>query len=103
MVTKLAGRDAYSYNPNIRCGQKSRVEITADNSVTFGWMMSEVVSVSPDAIYDEALKESFYSVQVRTTGSPLKDSKGKRQLFIDPRTEADHLLTAQLRPSIFLT
>jgi membrane fusion protein, adhesin transport system len=62
---------------NVRLGQKSRVEITAYNSAIFGWMMGEVVSISPDAIYNEALKESFYSVQVRTTGSPLKDSKGK--------------------------
>ncbi len=62
---------------NVRLGQKSRVEITAYNSAIFGWMQGEVVSISPDAIYNEALKESFYSVQVRTTGSPLKDSKGK--------------------------
>lgn len=62
---------------NVRLGQKSRVEITAYNSAIFGWMMGEVVSISPDAIYNEALKESFYSVQVRTAGSPLKDSNGK--------------------------
>jgi membrane fusion protein, adhesin transport system len=62
---------------NVRLGQKSRVEITAYNSAIFGWMQGEVVSISPDAIYNEALKESFYSVQVRTTGIPLKDSNGK--------------------------
>lgn len=62
---------------NVRLGQKSRIEITAYNSAIFGWMQGEVVSISPDAIYNEALKESFYSVQVRTTGNPLKDSNGK--------------------------
>jgi membrane fusion protein, adhesin transport system len=62
---------------NVRLGQKSRIEITAYNSAIFGWMQGEVVSISPDAIYNEALKESFYSVQVRTSGSPLMDSNGK--------------------------
>ena len=55
---------------NVRLGQKARVEITAYNSAIFGWMQGEVVSISPDAIYNEAQKESFYSVQVRTVGFP---------------------------------
>ena len=63
---------------NVRLGQKARIEITAYNSAIFGWMQGEVVSISPDAIYNEALKESFYSVQVRTIGKPLTDSNGKR-------------------------
>lgn len=63
---------------NVRLGQKARIEITAYNSAIFGWMQGEVISISPDAIYNEALKESFYSVQVRTVGKPLTDSKGKR-------------------------
>lgn len=62
---------------NVRLGQKSRIEITAYNSAIFGWMQGEVVSISPDAIYNEALKESFYSVQVRTIGKPLANSNGK--------------------------
>jgi membrane fusion protein, adhesin transport system len=62
---------------NVRLGQKARIEITAYNSAIFGWMEGEVISISPDAIYNEALKESFYSVQVRTTGVPLKDGNGK--------------------------
>lgn len=63
---------------NVRLGQKARIEITAYNSAIFGWMQGEVISISPDAIFNEALKESFYSVQVRTVSKPLTDSKGKR-------------------------
>jgi adhesin transport system membrane fusion protein len=62
---------------NVRLGQKARIEITAYNSAIFGWMQGEVVSISPDAIYNEAQKESFYSVQVRTVGKALTDSKGR--------------------------
>lgn len=62
---------------NVRLGQRARIEITAYNSAIFGWMQGEVVSISPDAIYNEALKESFYSVQVRTVGKALTDSNGK--------------------------
>jgi membrane fusion protein, adhesin transport system len=62
---------------NVRLGQKAKIEITAYNSAIFGWMQGEVVSISPDAIFNEALKESFYSVQVRTIGKPLTDAKGK--------------------------
>ncbi|HMS21990.1 HlyD family type I secretion periplasmic adaptor subunit [uncultured Sphingorhabdus sp.] len=62
---------------NVRLGQKARIEITAYNSAIFGWMQGEVVSISPDAIYNEALKESFYSVEVRTVGKALSDSNGK--------------------------
>jgi membrane fusion protein, adhesin transport system len=62
---------------NVRLGQKAKIEITAYNSAIFGWMQGEVVSISPDAIFNEALKESFYSVQVRTIGKPLTDAGGK--------------------------
>lgn len=62
---------------NVRFGQKARIEVTAYNSSVFGWMQGEVVSISPDAIYNEALKESFYAVQVRTVGPPLKDATGR--------------------------
>lgn len=61
---------------NVRLGQKARIEITAYNSSIFGWLQGEVVSISPDAIFDEAQKESFYSVQVRTMGT-IKDARGK--------------------------
>ena len=60
---------------NVRLGQKARIEITAYNSSVFGWLQGEVVSISPDAIYDEAQKQNFYSVQVRTVGK-LKDANG---------------------------
>lgn len=68
---------------NVRFGQKARIEVTAYNSAIFGWMQGEVVSISPDAIYNEALKESFYAVQVRTVGPPLRDANG-RNLRIGP-------------------
>lgn len=61
---------------NVRLGQKARIEITAYNSSIYGWLQGEVVSISPDAIYDEAQKESFYTVQVRTLGT-IKDAQGK--------------------------
>jgi membrane fusion protein, adhesin transport system len=62
---------------NVRLGQKARIEITAYNSAIFGWMQGEVVSISPDAIYNEAQKQSFYSVQVRTVGKALTDRQGR--------------------------
>lgn len=68
---------------NVRFGQKARIEVTAYNSSIFGWMQGEVVSISPDAIYNEAHKESFYAVQVRTIGPPLQDANG-RNLRIGP-------------------
>lgn len=61
---------------NVRLGQKARIEITAYNSSIFGWLQGEVVAISPDAIFNEAQKESFYTVQVRTVGT-MKDANGK--------------------------
>lgn len=61
---------------NVRLGQKARIEITAYNSAIFGWLQGEVVAMSPDAIFDDARKESFYSVQVRAVGK-LNDARGR--------------------------
>ncbi len=62
---------------NVRLGQSATVEITAYNSSIFGKLDGKVTSLSPDATINEKTGESFYTVEVQTTGT-LKDGDGKR-------------------------
>lgn len=61
----------------VRVGQDARVEITAYESAIFGKLDAKVTSISPDAVLNEKTGESFYTVEVQTTG-PLLDRNGKR-------------------------
>jgi membrane fusion protein, adhesin transport system len=60
----------------IRVGQDARVEITAYEAALFGKLDAKVTSISPDAVINEKTGESFYTVQVQTTGK-LLDRNGK--------------------------
>lgn len=59
----------------VRIGQDARVSITAYPSNAYGSLEGTVVSISPDATVDPESGESFYTVQVRSTGS-LEDAAG---------------------------
>lgn len=60
----------------IRAGQKAVVKVTAYDFFVYGGLNGVVERVSADSIYDPNLKESFYTVTVRTGESKLQ-SKGK--------------------------
>jgi adhesin transport system membrane fusion protein len=80
---------------NVRIGQTSSVEITAYNSAIFGKLEGKVVSISPDALVNEKTGESFYTVEVETTG-PLLDGDGKK-LPIGPGMIANVSLLGEKR------
>jgi adhesin transport system membrane fusion protein len=61
----------------VRMDQKAKVNITAYDPSVYGALDGLVVSISPDAVVNERTGESFYTVQVRTTSSALKDRTGK--------------------------
>jgi adhesin transport system membrane fusion protein len=61
----------------VRMDQKAKVNITAYDPSVYGALDGVVVSISPDAVVNERTGESFYTVQVRTTSSALKDRTGK--------------------------
>jgi adhesin transport system membrane fusion protein len=61
----------------LRVGQEARVEITAYEAAIFGKLDAKVTSISPDAVLNEKTGESFYTVEVQTTG-PLLDRDGKK-------------------------
>lgn len=80
---------------NVRIGQSAKVEITAYNSAIFGKLDGKVVSISPDALVNEKTGESFYTVEVETTG-PMLDGNGKR-LAIGPGMIANIALLGEKR------
>jgi adhesin transport system membrane fusion protein len=61
----------------VRMDQKAKVNITAYDPSVYGALDGLVVSISPDAVVNERTGESFYTVQVRTASSALKDRTGK--------------------------
>lgn len=61
----------------LRVGQEAKVEITAYESAIFGKLDAKVTSISPDAVLNEKTGESFYTVEVQTTG-PLLDRDGRK-------------------------
>lgn len=61
----------------VRVGQAAKVEITAYKSAIFGKLDAKVTSMSPDAVINEKTGESFYTVEVQSTG-PLLDRNGKK-------------------------
>lgn len=80
---------------NVRLGQKASVEITAYNSAIFGKLDAKVTSISPDAVVNEKSGESFYTVEVQTSG-PLLDGNGKK-LEIGPGMIANVSLLGEKR------
>lgn len=80
---------------NVRIGQTASVEITAYNAAIFGKLDGKVMSISPDALVNDKTGESFYTVEVETTG-PLLDGEGK-QLEIGPGMIANVSLLGEKR------
>ncbi|MFM5884864.1 MAG: HlyD family type I secretion periplasmic adaptor subunit [Novosphingobium sp.] len=80
---------------NVRIGQTASVEITAYNSAIFGKLDGKVMSISPDAVVNEKTGESFYTVEIESTG-PLLDGNGKK-LPIGPGMIANVSLLGEKR------
>lgn len=57
-------------------GQAARISITAYQSNLYGSLNGEVISISPDATVEEESGQSFYIVQVRSSGA-LEDAAGR--------------------------
>lgn len=50
----------------IRAGQEALVKLTAYDFSIYGGLKGEVVNVSADSVYDEKLRETFYTILVST-------------------------------------
>jgi membrane fusion protein, adhesin transport system len=66
----------------IKVGDRANVKVTAYDFTVYGGLSGKVVQISPDSIYDEAAKESYFSVVVQTDRAFLQS--GKRRLPISP-------------------
>jgi adhesin transport system membrane fusion protein len=53
-------------------GQTVTVKLTAYDFAIYGALHGEIVGISPDTVFDEAKKESFYIVYVRTDANKLE-------------------------------
>jgi adhesin transport system membrane fusion protein len=98
----------------VRLDQRAKVSITAYDPSVYGSLEGVVVAISPDAVTNERTGESFYTVQVRTNASALKDRRGKAlaigtgmvadvSLLGDKRTVLEYILSplTKLRDSAF--
>jgi adhesin transport system membrane fusion protein len=61
---------------------RANVKVTAYDFAVYGGLSGKVVQISADSIYDEAAKESYFSVVVQTDRSYL--ASGARRLPISP-------------------
>jgi len=66
----------------IKVNDRANVKVTAYDFAVYGGLTGKVVQISPDSIYDEAAKESYFSVVVQTDRAFL--ASGKRKLPISP-------------------
>ncbi len=66
----------------IKVGDRANVKVTAYDFAVYGGLSGKVVQISADSIYDEAAKESYFSVVVQTDRAFLQS--GKRRLPISP-------------------
>ncbi len=66
----------------IKAGDRANVKVTAYDFAVYGGLSGKVVQISPDSIYDDAAKESYFSVVVQTDRAFLKS--GMRKLPISP-------------------
>lgn len=57
--------------------QPAVVKITAYDFSIYGGLEGEVELISPDSIYDEAARESYYIVTIKTLQSQLKGKEGE--------------------------
>ena len=70
--TRVSPRDIGFIHP----GQTATVKLTAYDYAVYGGLSGVVERVSPDAVVEEAAKESFYTVRVATRDR-LRDGAGK--------------------------
>lgn len=87
----------------IRPGQAATIKVTAYDSAIYGNLKGTVERISPDAVVDEAARESFYMVRVRTrdmmrdaSGRPLPIVPGmiaEVDVLGNPRSVLSYLLT----------
>lgn len=61
----------------MRIGQAAHANITAYDSAVYGSLKAVVISISPDAVINEKIGDSFYLVRIRTTDTALRDANGK--------------------------
>ncbi|QPC99011.1 MULTISPECIES: HlyD family type I secretion periplasmic adaptor subunit [Qipengyuania] len=80
---------------NVRLNQDAKIEITAYNRAIYGTLDGLVTSISPDAVMDEMLGESFYTVEIQTEDR-LVDNSGK-PLSIGPGMVANVNLLGEKR------
>lgn len=66
----------------IKVGDRANVKVTAYDFAVYGGLTGKVVQISADSIYDEAAKESYFSVVVQTDRAFLES--GRRRLPISP-------------------
>lgn len=66
----------------IKVNDRANVKVTAYDFAVYGGLTGKVVQISPDSIYDEAAKESYFSVVVQTDRAYL--ASGARRLPISP-------------------
>ena len=66
----------------IKVNDRANVKVTAYDFAVYGGLSGKVVQISADSIYDEAAKESYFSVVVQTDRSFL--ASGARRLPISP-------------------
>jgi adhesin transport system membrane fusion protein len=66
----------------IKVNDRANVKVTAYDFAVYGGLSGKVVQISADSIYDEAAKESYFSVVVQTDRSYL--ASGARRLPISP-------------------
>lgn len=66
----------------IKVGDRANVKVTAYDFAVYGGLTGKVVQISADSIYDEAAKESYFSVVVQTDRAFLQS--GMRRLPISP-------------------
>ncbi len=80
----------------VHIGQTAKVNLSAYESAVFGSMDGSVVTISPDATFDERTGESHYTVKIRVDQRSLKDPQGK-PLPIGPGMTADVNLLGEKR------
>ena len=71
----------------IKVGDKANVKVTAYDFAIYGALSGKVVQISPDSIYDDAAKESYFSVIIQTDRAYLLS--GNRRLPITPGMMCD--------------
>ncbi|WP_186401940.1 HlyD family type I secretion periplasmic adaptor subunit [Sphingopyxis sp. P1IMeth2] len=71
----------------IKVNDRANVKVTAYDFAIYGGLSGRVVQISPDSLYDETMKEAYFTVVVETDVAYLKS--GRRKLPITPGMVCD--------------